>query len=98
MRVGLLPITRSSANTPPNNDRARHPDFAIAVARRSHLPIPRGVTMLHYALVFLVIALIAGILGFTGIAGASAGIAKVLFIVFVILFVISVIFNRRRNF
>ncbi|HEX3124606.1 MAG TPA: DUF1328 domain-containing protein, partial [Rhodanobacteraceae bacterium] len=34
--------------------------------------------MLHYALVFLVIAIIAGVLGFGGIAGASVGIAKVL--------------------
>jgi uncharacterized membrane protein YtjA (UPF0391 family) len=38
--------------------------------------------MLHYAIVFLVIALIAAVLGFGGIAGASAGIAKILFLVF----------------
>jgi uncharacterized membrane protein YtjA (UPF0391 family) len=60
--------------------------------------IRRGIAMLHYALIFLVVALIAGVLGFTGIAGASVGIAKILFVVFIILFVASLIFGRRRNY
>jgi uncharacterized membrane protein YtjA (UPF0391 family) len=58
----------------------------------------RGVVMLHYTIVFLVIALIAGVLGFTGIAGASVGIAKILFFVFLILFAASFIFSRRGNY
>ena len=37
--------------------------------------------MLHYAVVFFVIAIIAAILGFGG-AGAAVGIAKILFFVF----------------
>ena len=37
--------------------------------------------MLHYAVVFFVIAIIAAILGFGGIAGAAVGIAKILFFV-----------------
>jgi len=53
--------------------------------------------MLHYALVFLVIALIAGVLGFGGLAGASVGIAKILFLVFIVLFVVSLLFGRRRG-
>ena len=40
--------------------------------------------MLHYAVVFLVIALIAAVFGFGGIAAGAAGIAKVLFVVFLI--------------
>ncbi|WP_018971919.1 DUF1328 domain-containing protein [Rudaea cellulosilytica] len=51
--------------------------------------------MLHYAVVFLILALIAGLLGFTGIAGASIGIAKILFFVFIALFAASFIVNRR---
>jgi uncharacterized membrane protein YtjA (UPF0391 family) len=51
--------------------------------------------MLHYAVVFLVVALIAAVLGFGGIAGAAAGIAKILFFVFLVLFVISLITGRR---
>jgi uncharacterized membrane protein YtjA (UPF0391 family) len=51
--------------------------------------------MLHYALVFLVVALIAGVLGFGFIAGTAAWIAKVLFVVFLILFIISFINGRK---
>ncbi len=53
--------------------------------------------MLHYALVFLILALAAGILGFGGIAGASIGIAKILFFVFLIALVISVLANALRG-
>lgn len=45
--------------------------------------------MLHYALVFLVIAIIAAILGFGSIAGTAAWIAKVCFFVFLVLAVVS---------
>ena len=41
--------------------------------------------MLHYAVVFLVIALIAAVFGFGGIAAGAVGIAKVLFFVFIIM-------------
>ncbi len=51
--------------------------------------------MLHYALLFLVVALIAGVLGFGFVAGTAAYIAKVLFIVFLVLFLISLIGGRR---
>ena len=47
--------------------------------------------MLHYALVFLVIAIIAAVFGFGGIAGTAAGIAKILFVVFVVLFLVSLV-------
>jgi uncharacterized membrane protein YtjA (UPF0391 family) len=51
--------------------------------------------MLHYALIFLVIALIAAVFGFGGIAAASAGIAKILFFLFLILFIVSLLVGRR---
>jgi len=38
--------------------------------------------MLHYAVVFFVIALIAAFFGFGGIAVGAASIAKILFVVF----------------
>ncbi len=41
--------------------------------------------MLHYAIVFLVVALIAAFLGFSALAGLAAGIAKILFVVFLVL-------------
>ena len=49
--------------------------------------------MLHYAIVFFIIAIIAAVLGFGVIAGTAAMIAKVLFIVFLILAILS--FLRR---
>src|SRR6185295_19334058 len=54
-------------------------------------------TMLHYAVVFFVIALIAALFGFGGIAAGAAGIAKVLFVLFVILAVASFLFGRNRG-
>ena len=49
--------------------------------------------MLHYAIVFLVVAIIAAVLGFGIIAGTAAWIAKLLFVVFLILAVVT--FLRR---
>jgi uncharacterized membrane protein YtjA (UPF0391 family) len=51
--------------------------------------------MLHWSLVFLVIALIAAVLGFGGIAGTAVGIAKILFFVFLAIWLIAFIFGRR---
>jgi len=53
--------------------------------------------MLHYAIVFLVIALIAGLLGFSGIAGSAVGIAKLLFLVFIVLAGVSLLLGKRGN-
>jgi uncharacterized membrane protein YtjA (UPF0391 family) len=53
--------------------------------------------MLHYAVVFLVIALVAALFGFGGIAASAVGIAKVLFIVFLVLAVVSFIFGLMRR-
>jgi uncharacterized membrane protein YtjA (UPF0391 family) len=54
--------------------------------------------MLHYAVVFLVIALIAALFGFGGIAAGAVEIAKVLFFVFIVMAVVTFIANflRRR--
>jgi uncharacterized membrane protein YtjA (UPF0391 family) len=49
--------------------------------------------MLHYAVVFFVIALIAAVFGFGGIAASAVGIGKILFIVFAILAVASFLFG-----
>lgn len=59
--------------------------------------VRKGIAMLKWALVFLVVAIIAGIFGFGGIAGASAGIAQALFFIFLILFVIGLVMNMLRK-
>jgi uncharacterized membrane protein YtjA (UPF0391 family) len=61
----------------------------------AHIETAKEIVMLHYAIVFLVIALIAAVLGFGGIAGAAAGIAKILFTVFIILFIAALVMGRR---
>ena len=45
--------------------------------------------MLHYAVVFFVIALVAALFGFGGIAAGAMGVGKVLFIIFALLAVAS---------
>lgn len=54
--------------------------------------------MLHYAVVFLVIALIAAVLGFGGIAGEADGIAKLSSLAFVTLSAIAFVIGLLRKF
>jgi uncharacterized membrane protein YtjA (UPF0391 family) len=61
------------------------------------LPETKGAIMLHYAVVFFIIALIAAVFGFGGIAVGAAGIAKILFIVFLIGAVISFLMSVGRR-
>lgn len=53
--------------------------------------------MLHWSIIFFVVALIAAVFGFGGIASASAGIAQVLFFLFAVLFVATLIMRFVRG-
>lgn len=53
--------------------------------------------MLHYAVVFLVVALVAALFGFGGIAAGAVVIAKILFFVFVALAVVTFIISVVRK-
>jgi len=53
--------------------------------------------MLHYAVVFFVIALIAALFGFGGIAAGAIEIAKVLFFIFQALFIVSLVLGLFRR-
>lgn len=53
--------------------------------------------LLHYAIVFLVVALIAAAVGFGGVAGFAMEAARLLFWVFVVLFVISLVVGLARR-
>jgi uncharacterized membrane protein YtjA (UPF0391 family) len=60
--------------------------------------LKENLTMLRWAIVFLVIALIAGFLGFAGVANFSWEGAKILFFIFLVLAVLSFLggtFGRR---
>jgi uncharacterized membrane protein YtjA (UPF0391 family) len=54
-------------------------------------------SMLHWALVFLVVALVAAVFGFGGIASTAAGMAQILFVVALVLFVVSLLFGFTRG-
>jgi uncharacterized membrane protein YtjA (UPF0391 family) len=68
-----------------------YPSIILQTARLSHTPEPEVLTMLHMALVFLVIGIISALLGFTTIAGASFAVAKFLAGLFLILFVVFLV-------
>lgn len=53
--------------------------------------------LLHYAVVFLVVALVAAFLGFGGVAGTAMEGARILFWVAIVLFVVALVggFIRR---
>jgi uncharacterized membrane protein YtjA (UPF0391 family) len=53
--------------------------------------------LLHYAVVFLVVALIAAAVGFGGVAGVAMEGARLLFWVFIVLFVISLVAGLVRR-
>jgi uncharacterized membrane protein YtjA (UPF0391 family) len=85
---------------PPRVDAANcgeEQSYTIVPAPRSKNSQKGINAMLHYAVIFLIIAIIAGIFGFTGIAGTSAWIAHVLFVLFLVLFVISLLFRGRPS-
>jgi uncharacterized membrane protein YtjA (UPF0391 family) len=70
---------------------------AAARARGGGAVGPKEDIMLHYAVVFFVIALIAAVLGFSGIAAGAAGIAKILFVVFLVMALVSFLINVGRG-
>ena len=51
--------------------------------------------MLHYSVVFFVVAIIAGIFGFGGISSGATEIAKILFFVFLTFTIVSFLFGKR---
>lgn len=53
--------------------------------------------MLHYTLVFLVIALLAAVLGYGGLVASAAGVAKLLVLVFIGLAGVSLIASLVRR-
>ena len=54
-------------------------------------------SLLHYALVFLVVALVAAAVGFGGVAGFAMEAARLLFWVFIVLFVVSMVAGLVRR-
>lgn len=49
--------------------------------------------MLHYSVIFLVIALVAALFGFGGIAAGAVEIAKILFFIFAVMAIVTFVFS-----
>jgi uncharacterized membrane protein YtjA (UPF0391 family) len=71
--------------------------LSLCVSRQRCRTIAKVHIMLHYAVVFLLIALVAAVFGFGGIAVGAVEIAKVLFFVFLVLFVVSLVWGLLNN-
>ena len=54
-------------------------------------------SLLHYAVIFLVVALVAAYFGFGGVAGTAMGGAQLLFWAAIVLFVISAVIGLVRR-
>ena len=53
--------------------------------------------LLHYAIMFLVVALVAAFLGFGGVSGTAMEGARILFWVAIVLFVVSAVVRERPD-
>lgn len=53
--------------------------------------------MLHYAIVFLVLALIAALFGFGGIAAGAVEVARMLFFAFLVMAVVAFVISLGRK-
>jgi uncharacterized membrane protein YtjA (UPF0391 family) len=53
--------------------------------------------LLHYAIIFLVVALVAAAVGFGGVAGVAMEGARLLFWIFIVLFVVSLVASLLRR-
>ena len=54
-------------------------------------------SLLHYAVIFLIVALVAAFFGFGGVAGTAMGGAQILFWAAIVLFVISAVVGLVRR-
>lgn len=84
---------RDEATRQRGNDKRTRPPQQAADARSQ----PEEKVMLHYAIVFFVIAIIAAVFGFTGIAAGAAEIAKILFYIFLVVFVVTLLLGVVRH-
>jgi uncharacterized membrane protein YtjA (UPF0391 family) len=80
--------------------RTAAPPIAMA-GRRAHTDFIVNIdgvqAMLHYAVIFFLIALVAAVFGFGGIAASAVGIGKILFVVFAVLSIASFLFGLIRK-
>src|SRR5215813_47021 len=75
----------------------RHAAPAFPSRTRTEERVMANFGLLHYAIVFLVVALVAAAVGFGGVAGVAMEGARLLFWVFIVLFVLSLVASLIRR-
>jgi uncharacterized membrane protein YtjA (UPF0391 family) len=93
---GLVGAVRARGAAPPTEEPLAQLEVKIryVVQRSSKNGIDLAewaMTILKWALIFLLVSIVAGVLGFTGVSAASADIARFLFYVFVVIFLVLLI-------
>lgn len=63
------------------------------VSLASSFETNKEISMLGWAITFLVVALIAAVLGFGGVAAVSVELAQIVFWVFLVLFALSLVYS-----
>ncbi len=100
MRAGRIAPTPATLKAP-TSDREldRQPDVGAKEhsSMVGNTPILEESVVLHYAVVFFIIALVAALFGFGGIAAGAAGIAKILFVVFLIGALVTFVMSLGRR-
>jgi uncharacterized membrane protein YtjA (UPF0391 family) len=77
--------------------KAYAPRFPGTCGQRPLEAVMANFGLLHYAIVFLVVALVAAAVGFGGVAGVAMEGARLLFWIFIVLFVLSLIASLIRR-
>jgi uncharacterized membrane protein YtjA (UPF0391 family) len=92
-----IPLVRHALGAAPDAAHARRRPHSMHRSESAVSHANQERPMLHYAVVFFVIALIAALFGFTGIAAGAASIAQVLFVVFIVLAIASFVMSMFRK-
>jgi uncharacterized membrane protein YtjA (UPF0391 family) len=66
----------------------REPKSGLSVTNPRKEPV---MSLLKWALIFLLISLVAALFGFSGISAATADIARILFFIFVVIFLVLLV-------
>jgi uncharacterized membrane protein YtjA (UPF0391 family) len=80
-----------------SRNRAAGTAFSSHIGNIHRKDVMANFGLLHYAIVFLVVALVAAAVGFGGVAGVAMEGARLLFWIFIVLFVLSLIASLIRR-
>jgi len=100
-RTGETASDNSKTSTPDGTTartrRYRRRFEASLLSHEAHGKDKAMGSLLHYAIIFLIVALVAAFFGFGGVAGTAMGGAQLLFWAAIVLFIISAVIGLIRR-